>query len=208
MNQQSTISALLAIARAARKVVASENHTGRMLTEVNSDELTNLEAHLASLDGPASEGDPLDLAAACLSTYNRYPVRHVQDAGDVLAAACHEAAANSGWWIDTETGEDVRTWPKKFLDLWISAKLMLIVTEVAESMEGHRKNLKDDKLPHLPMFMVELADAMVRIGDLAGGLQHLHGVTLGQCIAEKMAYNAQRADHKIENRLAAGGKTI
>ena len=133
---------------------------------------------------------------------------HVGACANAVAAAAHYAAATSGWWKDTETGQDVRSWPKKHLDLWISAKLMLIVTEVAEAMEGHRKGVMDDKLPHLPMFMVELADAVIRIGDLAGGLQAQSGVTLGQCITEKMAYNAQRADHKIENRLAAGGKSI
>lgn len=136
------------------------------------------------------------------------PKTSIREAVDIIANGCHLAAATSGWWLDTETGEDVRTWPKKFLDLWISAKLMLIVTEVAEAMEGHRKNLKDDKLPHLPMFMVELGDAFIRIGDLAGGLSDQAGVSLGQCVEEKIAYNASRADHKIENRLAAGGKSI
>jgi NTP pyrophosphatase (non-canonical NTP hydrolase) len=125
-------------------------------------------------------------------------------AGRQLTEACYGAASNSGWWLDTETGEDVRTWPTKFLKLWISAKLMLIVTEVSEGMEGHRKGLPDDKLPHRSMLEVELADAVIRACDLAGGL----GLDLGGAIAEKLAFNAQRADHKIENRIAAGGKSI
>jgi NTP pyrophosphatase (non-canonical NTP hydrolase) len=49
---------------------------------------------------------------------------------------------------------------------------------------------------------VELADAVIRIFDLAGA----YDMDLGGAIAEKMAFNAERADHKIENRNADGGK--
>lgn len=49
---------------------------------------------------------------------------------------------------------------------------------------------------------VELADAVIRIFDLAGA----YGMDLGGAIAEKLAYNAHRADHKPEARAAAGGK--
>lgn len=128
----------------------------------------------------------------------------IQDAGQILQNACHGAAFDSGWWTDTETGEDVRTWPEKFFKLWVASKLMLIVTETAEGMEGHRKSKMDDHLPHRKMLEVELADGVIRAFDLAGGL----GFDLGAAIAEKMAYNAQRADHKIENRKAEGGKSI
>jgi len=84
----------------------------------------------------------------------------------------------------------------------VSEKLMLVVSEVSEAMEGHRKNLMDDKLPHRKMVEVELADAVIRIADLAGAL----GLDLGGAIQEKMDYNAVRPDHKPENRLKPGGK--
>lgn len=80
--------------------------------------------------------------------------------------------------------------------------LMLCVSELAEAMEGHRKSLPDDKLPHRSMFEVELADCLIRIFDLAGA----RGLDLQGAYEEKMAYNAQRADHKIEQRLQPGGK--
>lgn len=80
--------------------------------------------------------------------------------------------------------------------------LMLTTSELAEAMEGHRKDLMDDKLPHRKMFEVELADALIRILDMAGGL----GLDLEGAYKEKMAYNSHRADHKIENRKADGGK--
>lgn len=125
-----------------------------------------------------------------------------QSVNDFVAVA-HGAAYNSGWWIDTETGEDVRTWPPKFFKLWVGTKIALIHSEVSEGLEGHRKDQMDDKLPHRKMFEVELADAMIRIADLAGGLK----MDLGGAVSEKLAFNAQRADHKIENRTAEGGKS-
>ena len=122
----------------------------------------------------------------------------------VLQDTCYGLAKNAGWWKDLETAVDVREWPKVHLDNWVSAKLMLIVTEVAEAMEGHRKGLMDDKLPHRGMLEVELADAVIRIMDLAGGL-HLD---VAGAIVEKLVYNMTREDHKIENRKAAGGKSV
>lgn len=117
--------------------------------------------------------------------------------GMVLTDLCHGAAKESGWWKDINTGEDVIGRPH-----CVGEKLMLIVSEVAEAMEGHRKNLNDDKLPHRKMIEVELADAVIRIFDLAGAM----GLDMGGAIAEKMKYNSTREDHQIENRKAAGGK--
>lgn len=126
----------------------------------------------------------------------------IANAGNFLADICHEAAAK--WWIDLSTGEDVRNWPKPQQTLWIMSKLALVHTEVSEAVEGVRKDLPDDKLPQYGMFECELADTVIRCFDLAGGFN----LNLGRVIAEKLAFNAQRADHKIENRLAAGGKSV
>lgn len=120
----------------------------------------------------------------------------IKDAANVLQQQCHGAAA--GWWVNSKTGADIRDNP-----LCFSNKLALIHSEVSEAMEGDRKGLMDDKLPHREMREVELADAVIRIFDLAGG----YNMDLAGAIAEKMAYNAIRADHKPEAREAAGGKT-
>jgi len=124
-----------------------------------------------------------------------------------LSKRVHDGNVASGWWTDMTTGQDVRAWPKHILDMWISSKLMLIVTEIAEAMEGHRKNLNDDKLPHRPMIRVELADALIRILDMAGGFDEVQH-PFGDVVQEKREYNDHRADHKIENRLKEGGKSI
>ena len=80
--------------------------------------------------------------------------------------------------------------------------LMLIVSEIAEAMEGERKNLTDDKLPHRRAAEVELVDALIRIFDYAGA----HGYDLDGAYREKMEFNAKREDHTHEARLRSGGK--
>lgn len=80
--------------------------------------------------------------------------------------------------------------------------LMLMVTEISEAMEGERKDLMDDKLPHRKMAEVELSDTIIRICDYAGRWNY----DLAGAVIEKMQYNANREDHKIENRLKEGGK--
>lgn len=123
-----------------------------------------------------------------------------------LQTACHEAAKDAGWWSSLTTQEplwcDLPAGDTPAFN--IAEKLCLIHSEISEAMEGHRKGLMDDKLPHRLMLEVELADAAIRIFDLAGGL----GLDLGQAIGEKMAFNSTRADHQPENRRAAGGKTF
>lgn len=126
-------------------------------------------------------------------------------AGDDLAFLCHKASVDAGWWHDLKSGVDyvaeVRS-NSRLGKALVAEKLCLTHSEISEAMEGHRKGLQDDKLPHRPMIEVELADAMIRIADLAGALN----LDLGGAIAEKMAFNAIRPDHKLENRTAVGGK--
>lgn len=103
-------------------------------------------------------------------------------------------ADNDKWWRDPATGERIQRNKGELL--------CLIHSEISEAMEGERKGLMDDKLPHRRMAEVELVDAMIRIFDYAGA----HGYDLEGAYQEKRAYNAQRADHNHEARLAAGGK--
>src|SRR3990167_7509432 len=104
-------------------------------------------------------------------------------AASILTKQCHGASRAAGWWNDPKTGEAVQSDPMCF-----AQKLMLTVSELSEAMEGDRKQLMDDKLPHRSMREVELADAVIRIFDLAGA----YGMDLGSTIAEKMAFNQVR----------------
>jgi hypothetical protein len=186
---------------------------------------------------------------------------------DERAKAIHAANVSVGWWDE---------WPNK-LDRHDTA-MMLTVTELAEAAEGARKSLMDDHLPQYDMFAVELADASIRLLDLAGAyfelgimpvgadhghpslqayinayteapwleasmrklpnplaqlyqvvksiteydmgeavqvadglgmlavLAEVHGIDLDPIIDAKLAYNAERLDHKRESRAAKGGK--
>ena len=129
--------------------------------------------------------------------FNNPTHAQIAASAEILQIMCHKASFDAGWWINQKTGVDTRDNPMCF-----SQKLMLIVSEIAEAMEGDRKSLPDDKLPHRAMREVELADAVIRIFDLAGA----YNMDLGGAIAEKMAFNAVRPDHKIANRKAEGGK--
>ena len=60
----------------------------------------------------------------------------------------------------------------------------------------------DDHLPNRPMLEVELADAMIRILHFAGK----YNLDLGGAVVDKLLYNMNREDHKIENRKKVNGK--
>lgn len=93
----------------------------------------------------------------------------------------------------------------------IGEALMLVVTELAEALETHRKTnaikpvdeqvkkamseMHDDEFKEHFVLMVkdtfqdEMADSIIRILDLCGGL----GIDIDWHIAAKMRYNATRA---------------
>lgn len=113
-----------------------------------------------------------------------------------LSTEIHKDNVEAGWWSDIKTGESTITTRN------IPEILCLIHSEISEAMEGYRKNLMDDKLPHRKAIEVELADALIRIFDLAGA----QDLDLGNAIAEKRTYNKNRKDHKLENRIKDNGK--
>lgn len=103
---------------------------------------------------------------------------------------------------------------KGFIDVNIPTQLMLIVTEVSEAMEDHRKGLKPDEFIYTTadgvtyssedsLFHVELngphpqkpcgipseiADIVIRCFDFCGR----YGIDLDRAVSEKMSYNATR----------------
>ena len=70
--------------------------------------------------------------------------------------------ANHKWWHDSNGNRLERN----FQEL-----LMLAISEVSEAMEGERKDLMDDHLPHRKMAEVEMADTVIRLLDIAAGFK-------------------------------------
>jgi hypothetical protein len=85
---------------------------------------------------------------------------------NALAATVH--AANIKWWQNIDTGKPIE---RNRFEL-----LALVISEISECLEGERKNLMDDKLPHRRMAEVEMADTYIRLLDFAGGFGfRIHG---------------------------------
>lgn len=110
-----------------------------------------------------------------------------------LVNTCYENAKSAGW--HKEVSQDVIGYLK-------STQLMLMVSELAECMEGVRKDKMDDHIQHRTQEEVELADLVIRACDYAGRWK----LDLGGAIVEKLNYNKSRSDHKVENRIKQGGK--
>lgn len=157
-----------------------------------------VEQMLEALDGPeqreAQAEAMLDVAAW---QYDEQPVG-ITEAINQLCAEVHADNVKVGWWTDPKTGESILETRN------VPEMICLMHSELSEGLEGFRKNLMDDHLPQYPMLAVELADTIIRIADLAGA----KGFPLGEIIEAKRAYNRNRADHKLENRIKPGGKAI
>lgn len=105
----------------------------------------------------------------------------------ILQRRIHRQNRQMGWWDK----------PREMGTL-----LCLVHSEISEAMEGARKNLMDDHLPHRSMLEVELADAIIRILDIAES----ENLDVIGAIVEKVAYNRKRADHQPGARAEAHGK--
>lgn len=107
---------------------------------------------------------------------------------NAFSADIHARNVKAGWWTDLVTKESTLATRNR------AELMMLVVSEVSEAAHGLIGNLNDDKLPHLPMFQVELADVAIRLFDMLGAEASLHGGFLDYDYAAQIAaYSADSA---------------
>lgn len=108
----------------------------------------------------------------------------------------HRTAVDAGWYTDRSTGLPIQR--------NVGEVIALMHSELSEALEGWRKDLMDDHLPHRKMIEVEFADCIIRILDTCAAMD----LDIAGALVEKNRYNRTRADHKLEARNQAGGKKI
>lgn len=119
----------------------------------------------------------LDLAGVRQNAYS------LSDDIQVLCDTCFAVANHQGWWTNPKTGESLSgefAPGQREHPINVPAKLMLTSCELSEAYEAHVEDKQDDHLRNYPGTVVELADTVIRIADLAGGLGlRLAGVARG-----------------------------
>lgn len=115
-----------------------------------------------------------------------------------LQQLCHDRARSAGWW------DEYDEMPEQYRKHFVAAKIALVHSEVSEALEGVRKGKQDDHLPARLAVEVEIADAVIRMLDLAGQLE----LDINGAVLAKLDYNSTRADHTREARAAKGGKSL
>lgn len=120
---------------------------------------------------------------------DEFVIFRVQNTINNVSRYCHASSVIPGWWDNPRNAGEL---------------IALIHSEISEALEGIRKDAQDDHLPEFKSVEVEFADALIRIFDYAGAAN----LRLGEAFVAKLAYNAQRADHKRKNRAKVGGKSF
>ena len=96
---------------------------------------------------------------------------------DALSKACHTISKSKGFY-DGEKGEPSNA--------EVAKRLMLIVTEVSEACEAHRK--ENYGLLEKDTFEDEIADILIRVFDLCGWMN----IDIGKQVKWKMEHNSNR----------------
>ena len=106
-----------------------------------------------------------------------------------MSYAIHEDMIQAGFWDDLHKAEILLN--EAGIDAMpyiVQSRIALIMSELGEAVEGNRKHAADDHLPQFDSLTVELADAIIRILDLAGH----YSLPLGEALIAKCEYNMSR----------------
>lgn len=108
-----------------------------------------------------------------------------------IAIEVHHNARSKGFWDasdELQTLADINGLGEEMHKMRNSQLRDLIYSEFGEMCEGERRDLPSDKIPGFTNAEEEMADAVIRIMDMAYG----RGLRIAEAVAEKMAYNATR----------------
>ena len=129
--------------------------------------------------------------------YSRVRSKEYAHVLNMFCEDCHVRSVAAGWFTNLKTGKR----NKRNLGEMIA----LIHSELSECLEGIRKDLMDTHLPKRKMAEVEIADAFIRLGDLAGYLvERGYFKDPGGATVEKLEYNLSRKDHSLAARKKGG----
>jgi NTP pyrophosphatase (non-canonical NTP hydrolase) len=102
---------------------------------------------------------------------------------------CFGLAKRKGFWeVPEEMKDDAGRPYGSYRNLKKMEKIALIMSELGEAVEGIRKPGPDEHCPSFTKEEIEIADALIRIFDYAGGF----GLKLAEAFEAKMEFNAQR----------------
>jgi NTP pyrophosphatase (non-canonical NTP hydrolase) len=146
-------------------------------------------------DGVDPDGTPFLSEGAWTGKFNGprgLYVKHLRPAS-LSRFALDFHASNQRWWTDLVTGEKI--------ERNMGEMLMLVVSEIAEAMEGERKNLMDDHLPLRKMAEVELADAVIRVADIVGSLGDTYATKFERRLEEIKGTDYSHSENRGEQLL-------